>query len=237
MCNILYLHISLLQFCLVFLCGFEFLSDISSFPSEGLHLAFLEVLFSWQQMFSILLYLKKSLFIFIFWGMFSTRYRTVNFSFSTRQILLLCTLILVVFKENWPLFIYFPHLSSVLFSWLLLRFFTYLWIKQFDHSMPSSAFLSFFFFFLVFLSFMNLCVLSHFSRVWLCTTPWTVARQAPLSMGFSRQEYWSALPCLFQGIFPAQRLNPRVLPSSLMSPALAGGFFTTSGTWEALVNL
>ena len=33
------------------------------------------------------------------------------------------------------------------------------------------------------------------SRVWLCATPWTVAHQAPLSMGFSRQEYWSGLPC------------------------------------------
>ena len=121
---------------------------------------------------------------------------------------LLCTLILVVFKENWSLFVYFFPLSSVLFSWLLLRFFTYLWIKQFDHRMPSSAFLSFFFFCLfVSLSFMNLCVLSHFSCVWLCTTPWTVARQAPLPMGFSRQEYWSGLPCLLQGIFPTQRSN------------------------------
>ena len=35
----------------------------------------------------------------------------------------------------------------------------------------------------------------HFSRVWLFTTPWTVARQAPLTMGFPRQEYWSELPC------------------------------------------
>ena len=42
-------------------------------------------------------------------------------------------------------------------------------------------------------------------------TPWTVAHQAPLSMGFSRWEYWSGCPCLFQGIFPTQRLNPRLL--------------------------
>ena len=41
----------------------------------------------------------------------------------------------------------------------------------------------------------ELCVLSHFSRVRLLVTPWTVAHQAPLSMGFSRQEYWSGLPC------------------------------------------
>ena len=42
-------------------------------------------------------------------------------------------------------------------------------------------------------------------------TPWTVARQAPLSMGFPRQEYWSGLPFLLQGIFPTQGLNPCLL--------------------------
>ena len=42
-------------------------------------------------------------------------------------------------------------------------------------------------------------------------TPWTVARQAPLSMGFSRQEYWSGLHFLLQGIFPTQGLNPCLL--------------------------
>ena len=44
-----------------------------------------------------------------------------------------------------------------------------------------------------------LCVLSRFSRVWLCATPWTVASQASLSTGFSRQEYLSGLPCPFPG--------------------------------------
>ena len=39
-----------------------------------------------------------------------------------------------------------------------------------------------------------LLLLSHFSRVWLCATPWTAAHQAPLSLGFSRQEHWSGLP-------------------------------------------
>ena len=43
------------------------------------------------------------------------------------------------------------------------------------------------------------CMLSHFSRVWLFATPWAVACQALLSMGFSRQNYWSGLPCLLQG--------------------------------------
>ena len=62
-------------------------------------------------------------------------------------------------------------------------------------------------------------------------TPWTVACQAPLSMGFfSRQEYWSGLPCPPPGDLP----DPRIEPLSLMSPAWADGFFTTSATWEAL---
>ena len=47
-------------------------------------------------------------------------------------------------------------------------------------------------------------MLSHFSRVQLFLTPWTIPRQAPLSMGFSRQEYWSGLPCPPPGIFPTQ---------------------------------
>ena len=55
------------------------------------------------------------------------------------------------------------------------------------------------------------------------TTPWTVACQAPLSMGFSRQEYWSRLPFLPPGDLP----NPGMEPESSASPALAGGFFTT----------
>ena len=51
------------------------------------------------------------------------------------------------------------------------------------------------------------CVLSCFSRVQLFVTSWTVARQSALSMGFSRQEYWSGGHALFQGIFPTQGLN------------------------------
>ena len=52
------------------------------------------------------------------------------------------------------------------------------------------------------------CVLSSFSCVWLFVTLWTVAPQAPLSMGFCRREYWSGLPCPPPGIFPTQGLNP-----------------------------
>ena len=60
-------------------------------------------------------------------------------------------------------------------------------------------------------------------------TPWTAAHQARLSMGFSRQEYWSGLPCPPPGDLP----NPGIEPTSPVSPALAGGFFTTGTTWEA----
>ena len=74
-----------------------------------------------------------------------------------------------------------------------------------------------------------MCLLSHFSRVRLFATPWTAALQAPLSMGFSRQEYWSGLPCPPPGDLP----HPGIEPASLMSPALAGGFFTTSATWKS----
>ena len=55
-------------------------------------------------------------------------------------------------------------------------------------------------------------------------TPWTVACQAPLSMGFSRQEYWSRLPFPSLGHLP----NSGIKPTSLTSPVLAAGFFTTA---------
>ena len=58
-------------------------------------------------------------------------------------------------------------------------------------------------------------------RVWLFVTPWTVARQAPLSMEFSRQEYWSGLPFSSPGDLP----DPGTESMSPASPALAGKFF------------
>ena len=64
------------------------------------------------------------------------------------------------------------------------------------------------------------------SHVWLFATPWTVAQQAPLSMGFSRQEYWSGLPCPPPGDLPVPGIEPR-------SPRIAGGFFTSWATREA----
>ena len=60
-------------------------------------------------------------------------------------------------------------------------------------------------------------------------TPWTIACWAPLSMGLLRQEYWNGLSCPPLGDLP----NPGTELTSLMSPALAGGLFTTSTTWEA----
>ena len=62
-------------------------------------------------------------------------------------------------------------------------------------------------------------VLSPFSRVRLLGTPWTVALQAPLSMGFCRQEYWSGLPCPPLGDLP----HPEIKPTSLMPPAFQAG--------------
>ena len=70
------------------------------------------------------------------------------------------------------------------------------------------------------------CMLSSFSHVWLFATLWTAALQVPLSLGYSRQEYWSGLPFPPPGDLP----NPGVEPTSLMPPALAGGFLTTSTT-------
>ena len=61
------------------------------------------------------------------------------------------------------------------------------------------------------------------SRVRLVATPWTAAHRAPLSMRFPRQEYWSELPFPSPGDLP----DPGIKPTSPMSPALAGRFFTT----------
>ena len=61
------------------------------------------------------------------------------------------------------------------------------------------------------------------SHVQLFVTPLTIASQAPLSMEFSRQEYWSGLPSPTSG----DLCKPGMEPLSLVSPALTGGFFTT----------
>ena len=73
------------------------------------------------------------------------------------------------------------------------------------------------------------CVLSHFSHVRLFETLWSIAHEAPLSMGFPRQEFWSGLPFPSPGDLP----NPGVEP---VSPALAGGFFTTKPPGKPTYN-
>ena len=74
----------------------------------------------------------------------------------------------------------------------------------------------------------SMCVLSCFSHTGLFAIPLTVASQAPLSMGFSRQQQWSGFPYSPPGDLP--NMEER---TSLMSPALTSGYFTTSVTWEA----
>ena len=70
------------------------------------------------------------------------------------------------------------------------------------------------------------------SCIWLFETPWTVAHKAFLSMGFSRQEYWSELPFPTSGDLP----NPGIEPKSPGPPALAGRFFTTEWPGKPVLN-
>ena len=76
---------------------------------------------------------------------------------------------------------------------------------------------------------MHACVLSH---VRLFVTPWTVAWQAPLSIGFSRQAYWSGLPFPPPGDLP----DPGIKPTSLIYPSWAGIFLTTASPRKPLLN-
>ena len=72
------------------------------------------------------------------------------------------------------------------------------------------------------------CMLSHFSHVQLFAAPWTVACQAPLSMGFSRQKYWSGLPCPPPGNLPHLGIEPASYISCIGRQVL-----TTWASWEA----
>ena len=83
---------------------------------------------------------------------------------------------------------------------------------------------------LFWVSLCSACVFSRFSCVQLLVILWTVICQPPLSTGFPRQEYWSRLPRLPPGDLP----DAGIELTALASPALAGGFFTTSTTWEVL---
>ena len=75
-------------------------------------------------------------------------------------------------------------------------------------------------------------VMQSLSHVQLFAIPRTVARQAPLSMGLSRLEYWSGFPCPPLGDLP----NLGIEPASLRSPALAGRFFATSTTYTYIYS-
>ena len=76
------------------------------------------------------------------------------------------------------------------------------------------------------------CVLSHSSCVQFFATLWTIARLAPLFLGFSRQDYCNGLSCPPPGDLP----NPGIEPMCLMSPTLEGGFLTTSTTYTPIQN-
>ena len=77
---------------------------------------------------------------------------------------------------------------------------------------------------------LSACVCAKsFSHVRLLATLWTVAHQASLSIGFSKQEYWSGLSCPSPGDLP----DPKIEAASPKSLASTGGFFTTSATWKA----
>ena len=76
-------------------------------------------------------------------------------------------------------------------------------------------------------------MLSHLSRVQLFAMLWTVAHQASVSMGFSRQENWNGLPCPT----PRDLSDPGIEPVSLMSPALEGGFLTTIAICRKVVRM
>ena len=74
------------------------------------------------------------------------------------------------------------------------------------------------------------CVCAKLCYVRLSVILWTVTQQVRLSKGFSRQEYQSGLPCPL----PGDLSNPGIEPMSLLSSALADGFFTIGTTWKSL---
>ena len=83
------------------------------------------------------------------------------------------------------------------------------------------------------MSAVHACKLSCFNCVQLFATLWTVAHKAPPSMGFSRKEYWSGLPCPP----PGDLQDPGTESMSPVSPAVAGMLFIASATWEVPTTL
>ena len=85
-----------------------------------------------------------------------------------------------------------------------------------------------------FLPLLSLCMHAKSLQSSLTATLWTVVHQAPLSIGFPRQEYWRGLPSPSSGDFP----DPGIETASLSEiPCMAGRLFTTSATWHALLSL
>ena len=80
-----------------------------------------------------------------------------------------------------------------------------------------------------FMNSVGIVIVVSLSHVWLFLTPWTVVCQASLSMGFSRQEYWSRLPFPSPGDLPNVGIEPG-------SPALAGEFFNHLDTRKAFLH-
>ena len=78
----------------------------------------------------------------------------------------------------------------------------------------------------------KVCVRVSHSVVSDSETPWAIAHQAPLSMGFSRQEDWRGLPYPTLGDLP----HPGIRPASPVSPALGGRFFTTPAHFKKIVG-
>ena len=85
----------------------------------------------------------------------------------------------------------------------------------------------------IFIIFFSVSPCVSCSVIPLFATPWTIAHQGPLSMGFSRQEYWSGLPFPPPGNLP----DLGIKLAFLTSPALAGGFFTTSVQFSSVAQL
>ena len=75
-----------------------------------------------------------------------------------------------------------------------------------------------------------MCMLRHFSHVQLFATLWTVAKQALLSVGFSRRGYWSGLPCLIQGDLPHPGIKSASPPALHMDSLLLSHWGPTSHT-------
>ena len=112
------------------------------------------------------------------------------------------------------------HPASAMSSFIL----SYLYTIEKVLSFPISGILN--------ISVFSGCVCMHtLSHVWLLATLWIVTRQVPLSMGFSRQEYWNELPFSF----PGDLSDPGIKPVSSVSPARAGEFFTSEPLGKAYV--